>query len=87
MTPLRLLPRVLWLALAAFSVTTYKFPADIPQQINAAGEITRTTARSPVSWGMLPAIALGILVLTQGLSTLLPTRPELFNVPSKDTLR
>lgn len=87
MTPLRLLPWVLWLALAAFSATTYeRLPADIPQQINAAGEITRITARSPVSWGLLPAIALGVLVLTQGLSTRLPTRPELFNFPSKDKL-
>lgn len=87
MTPLRLLPWVLWLALAAFSVTTYELlPADIPQQINAAGEITRTTARSPLSWGMLPAIALFTLVLTQGLAVLLPTRPELFNFPAKAKL-
>jgi uncharacterized membrane protein len=87
MTPLRLLPWVLWLALAAFSVTTYELlPADIPQQLNAAGEITRTTERSPVAWGMLPAIALGMLLLSHGLSALLPARPELFNFPSKDKL-
>jgi uncharacterized membrane protein len=87
MTPLRLMPWVLWLALAAFSVATYELlPADIPQQINAAGEITRTTARSPVSWGMLPAIALFTLALTQGIGALLPSHPELFNFPSKDKL-
>lgn len=87
MTPLRLLPWVLWLALAAFSVSTYELlPADIPQQINAAGEITRTTARSPVAWGLLPAIALFTLALIQGIGTLLPSRPELFNFPSKDKL-
>lgn len=87
MTPLRLFPWVLWLALAAFSVITYDLlPADIPQQINAVGEITRTTARSPVAWGMLPAIALFTLALTQGIGTLLPLRPELFNFPAKDKL-
>jgi uncharacterized membrane protein len=87
MTPIRLLPLVLWLALAAFSVVTYDLlPADIPQQINAAGEITRTTARSPVSWGMLPAIALFTLALIQGIGLLLPSHPELFNFPSKDKL-
>lgn len=87
MTPLRLLPWVVWLALAAFSVTTYELlPADIPQQINAAGAITRTTARSPMAWGMLPAVALGMLLLTQGLSALLPSRPEWFNFPAKEKL-
>jgi len=87
MSPLRLLPWVLWLSLAAFSAITYDLlPADLPQHFNFSGEVTRTTARSPVSWGMLPAVALFTLALTQGIATRLPSNPELFNFPAKDKL-
>jgi uncharacterized membrane protein len=87
MKPLRVLPWVLWLALAVFSAVTYEqLPADIPQQLDAAGAITRSTARTPLSWGLLPAIALLTLALMQGIGALLPGRPHLFNFPAKDKL-
>jgi uncharacterized membrane protein len=87
MNPIRLLPWILWLALAVFTAATYDLlPADIPQQIDAAGAVTRTTARTPLAWSLLPAVALLTLVLTQGIAALLPSHPHLFNFPAKDKL-
>jgi hypothetical protein len=80
-------PWLLWLALLAFSVAAYPtLPNQIPQQLDAAGRIAGTTARSPASWGMLPGLAAALLLLLQGIAHQLPRRPHWFNYPAKAQL-
>lgn len=80
-------PWIVWLALAVFSVAAYPtLPDQIPQQLDAAGRISGTTARSPISWGMLPLLAATLVLLLQGIAYQLPARPHWFNYPAKAQL-
>lgn len=87
MTPLRFIPWLLLLALAAFSVLTYDtLPDRIPQQIDFSGDVTRAADKSPLLWAMIPLIAAATLVFVQAIARVLPRNPSLFNFPGKDKL-
>lgn len=80
-------PWLLWVALAAFSVAAYPtLPDQIPQHLDAAGRITATTPRSPISWGMLPLLAALLVLMLQAIAQQLPARPHWFNFPAKEQL-
>jgi hypothetical protein len=80
-------PWLLWLALVVFSVAAYPaLPDRIPQHLDAAGRITATAPRTPVSWGLLPVMAALLLLFIQGIAQQLPRRPHWFNYPAKAQL-
>jgi uncharacterized membrane protein AbrB (regulator of aidB expression) len=84
MRPTLPFPWLLWLGLVAFSVAAYPtLPGQIPQQLDAAGRIAGTTARSPASWGLLPVLAAAMVLLLQGIAHQLPARPHWFNYAAK----
>ena len=84
---LRLLPWALCVALLLFSAATYSnLPASIPQHLNAAGEVTRSTPTTWLSWMLLPLVAVLVQALMTGLTLVLPKRPDLFNLPEKERL-
>lgn len=85
MTPLRILPWALWVALLLFTAATYSaLPAEIPQQLDFAGRVTRSTPRGWLSWMMLPLISGLILGVLTVLRASLPKRPQHFNFPEKE---
>jgi uncharacterized membrane protein len=87
MTPIRLIPWLLLLALVAFSALTYDtLPEQIPQHLDFSGDVTRAAAKSPQRWAMLPLIAAVTLALVQAISHVLPRNPALFNFPGKHKL-
>lgn len=87
MTPLRLVPWLLLLALVAFAALTYDtLPAEIPQHLDFSGDVTRTEGKSPLRWAMIPLLAAFTLALVQTISHFLPRHPSLFNFPGKDKL-
>lgn len=82
---LRLLPWAMWVAMLVFSVATYSaLPAEIPQHMNLAGEVTRTARTTWLSWMVVPIIAGATQALLTGLTLLLPSRPDLFNFSDKE---
>jgi uncharacterized membrane protein len=82
---LRALPWVLWVTLVLFSLATYAtLPEQIPQHLNAAGEVTRTMQRSIWSWLLLPGIAGLTLGLVSWAGAFVARRPEYFNFPEKE---
>lgn len=82
---LRALPWAMWATLLLFSVATYgDLPPEIPQHFNAAGKVTSTMPKSPLSWMMVPGIALVSLAGLGWLSAVLPKKPHLFNFPEKE---
>lgn len=82
---LRALPWLLWVTLVLFSVATYStLPDQIPQHLNAAGEVTRTMPRTFWSWLLLPAIAGATLGLVSWSGTFIARRPQYFNFPEKE---
>lgn len=82
---LRLLPWLLWVTLVLFSVATYStLPEQIPQHLNAAGEVTRTMQRSIGSWLLLPGIAGLTLGLLSWCAVLVARQPKYFNFPDKE---
>lgn len=69
----------------AFAAATYgALPERVPMRLGFDGEVTRTSARSPLAWFGLPIVALLTFALLQWVSSLLPRRPELFNFPDKE---
>lgn len=69
----------------AFAAATYGgLPERVPMRLTLDGEVTRSTARSPLAWFGLPAVALLTFALLQWVSSLLPRQPELFNFPDKE---
>lgn len=82
---LRVLPWLLWVTLVLFSVATYPtLPEQIPQHLNAAGEVTRTMHRSLGSWLLLPGVAGITLGLLSWCAGLVARRPQYFNFPDKE---
>lgn len=82
---LRALPWLLWVTLVLFSVATYStLPEQIPQHLNAAGEVTRTMPRAFWSWLLLPAIAGATLGLLSWSGAFVARRPQYFNFPEKE---
>lgn len=82
---LRLLPWAIWAALMIFTIGTFDgLPAEIPQKLNSAGEVTRSVDRSWMSWLALPLIGAGVQVFITWLTMLLPSQPDLFNFPAKE---
>lgn len=82
---LRILPWAIWAAMLVFSVATYAdLPAEIPQHLNAAGEIARSVERTWMSWMLLPMIAAATQALLTWLTLLLPSKPDLFSFPEKE---
>jgi len=72
-------------ALLAFSATVYAdLPIRIPTHFDAAGIPDGFGARS--SWWVLPAISVASAALLIGLALLLPRRPDLLNLPSKQEI-
>lgn len=87
MTPLRLVPWLLLLALVAFSVLTYDtLPQRIPQHLDFSGDVTRAADKSAMRWALIPIVATASLALLQVISHFLPRHPSLFNFPGKDKL-
>jgi hypothetical protein len=92
LTPMSFATRML-LALVAlvliaqlvFSGMVYDdLPARIPVHFNAAGTPDRFGPRS--NWWFLPMVCVGSTALTVGSALLLPRRPDLLNLPSKQEI-
>lgn len=82
---LRILPWATWFALALFSVATYStLPELIPKHLDAAGNVTSTLPRAPWSWGLVPLVALVMLIALNWISSQLERRPQYFNFPEKE---
>jgi uncharacterized membrane protein len=83
--PTRILLAITVLVIATlliFSATVYgDLPARIPTHFNAAGIPDGFGPRN--RWWLLPAISVVSAVVTVGISLMLPSRPDLLNVPSK----
>jgi uncharacterized membrane protein len=72
------------IALVAFTAATYSgLPDQIPQRMDGSGTPTAFMAKAPLTWFLLPMIALATLGLLQGISAALPSKPSLFNFPEK----
>jgi uncharacterized membrane protein len=86
--PTRILLAITVLVIAAlliFSATVYgDLPARIPTHFNAAGIPDGFGPRN--RWWLLPAISVVSAVVTVGISLMLPSRPDLLNVPSKSEI-
>lgn len=81
----RALPWLMWVTLVLFSVATYStLPDQIPQHLNAAGEVTRTMQRSFWSWLLLPGIAGLTLGLVSWSGAFVARKPQYFNFPEKE---
>jgi len=73
------------IALLAFSTAVYAdLPARIPTHFDAAGVPDGFGARS--SWWVLPSISVASAALTIGIALVLPRRPDLLNLPSKQEI-
>lgn len=87
MTPLRMLPWALFVALVALTLGTYStLPEQIPTHLDLGGEVTRSVPRSLGRWLLLPLVALATHGLLVGVRAVLPGRPDLFNFPEKERL-
>lgn len=87
MRPLRFLAWGVVLATLVYAIAVYgQLPDRIPTGLDAAGAARGWTARSPRSWFLLPVLLLAMQVLFDVLATLLPTRPQLVNLPDKEKL-
>lgn len=83
----RLMPWLTFLVLLVFSVAVYDgLPAQVPTNLDFDGRVAGTSAKSMVSWLLLPGIALFTQLLIEFIRRQLPSRPELFNFPGKDDL-
>ncbi len=82
---LRALPWIVWAAIVLFSIATYGgLPDELPRHLNAAGEVTRSDAKTWLNWMLLPLIAGVTQGILHWLGNLLQTQPELFNFPAKE---
>lgn len=87
MRPFRFLSWGIVLATVAHAVAVYgQLPDRIPTGLDAAGAARGWTDRSPLSWFVLPGLLIALQLLFDLLATLLPTRPQLVNLPNKEKL-
>ncbi|MBL0938386.1 MAG: DUF1648 domain-containing protein [Gemmatimonadaceae bacterium] len=83
----RFAPWVATAILIALSAMTFSsLPDRVPQRFGFDGTVTATTSRSLLEWMLLPAIAVLTVLLMEGISRKLPTKPHLFNYPGKEDL-
>jgi uncharacterized membrane protein len=82
--PLRLIAWALFVALVVLSVAAYdQLPSQIPMRMSLDGVPSKLVTRSWVSWMALPGVALLVQLLLDGLASILPRYPQLFNFSNK----
>jgi len=83
----RMLPGLVFVTLVVFSVAVYpELPDRLVTSVGASGQATHLRAKTPLVWGMLPVLSLGVLGMMQWIRARLPARPDLFNFPGKEDL-
>lgn len=61
-----------------------ELPERVPGHFGLGGEVTRWDSPSALSWFGLPLVGLALVAMLYGIARLLPSRPDLFNMPDKD---